>query len=74
MGFKEFKEKVMGDKAFAEKFKKAATPEEIVKMAAAAGYSFTVDDLKNNTELTDAELDAAAGGASIMAKTYFVRT
>lgn len=62
MGFKEFKEKVLGDKAFAEKFKKVTSPEELVKLAAAEGYSFTVEDVKNNTELTDAELDAAAGG------------
>ena len=27
-----------------------------------AGSSFTVDDLRNNAEITDAELDAAAGG------------
>ena len=75
MGFKEFKEKVIGDKAFAEKFKGLSTPEEIVKVAATAGFSFTVDDLRNNAELTDAELDAVAGGrwgGGPFIGTYFV--
>lgn len=72
MGIKEFKEKIIRDKAFADKFQSVKTPEELVRIAAAEGFSFTVDDVKSNTELTDAELEAAAGGSSILAKTYFV--
>lgn len=72
MGVKEFKEKIMKDEEFAAKFASVTSPEEVVEMAAKEGFTFTVEDIKNNTELTDAELEAAAGGASIMAKTYFV--
>lgn len=72
MGVKEFKEKIMNDEAFAAKFENAGTPEEVVELAAKEGFNFTVEDINNNTELTDAELEAAAGGVSILAKTYFV--
>ncbi len=72
MGVKEFKEKVMQDEAFAAKFKDAKTPEAVVAIAVQEGFTFTVEDIKNNTELTDAELESAAGGDSIFAKTYFV--
>lgn len=72
MGIKEFKEKISKDKAFADQFKEVKTPEELVKIAAAEGFTFTVDDVKNSAELTDKELDAAAGGNVILARTYFV--
>lgn len=74
MGFLEFKEKVMKDKAFAVKFKDVTSPAKLVELAKAEGFTFTEEDVKNNTELTGAELESVAGGATIMAKTYFVRT
>jgi predicted ribosomally synthesized peptide with nif11-like leader len=72
MGVKEFKEKIIADPAFASKFASVKTPEEVVSLAKDAGFHFTVEDVKNNTELTAAELEGAAGGGSIFAKTYFV--
>ena len=72
MGLKEFKEKIMRDEAFAKKFEGVTTPEDLVAKASAEGFTFTVDDVKNNSELTEAELQATAGGKSIFAVTYFV--
>ncbi len=72
MGLKEFKERIMTDEAYAKKYIDISSPEDLVEIASEDGYTFTVDDVKNNTELTDAELEAAAGGRSIMAKAYFV--
>jgi predicted ribosomally synthesized peptide with nif11-like leader len=72
MGVKEFKEKIITDPAFAAKFANVKTPEEVVTLAKGAGFHFTVEDIKNNTELTAAELEGAAGGATVFAKTYFV--
>jgi predicted ribosomally synthesized peptide with nif11-like leader len=71
-GVKAFKEKVIQDEAFAQKFAKVQTPEELVTLAKAEGFDFTVADVKNNTELVEAELAAISGGGSIMAKNYFV--
>jgi predicted ribosomally synthesized peptide with nif11-like leader len=71
-GVKAFKEKIIKDEAFAKKFENVGTPEGLVSAAKAEGFDFTVEDVKNNTELTEIELSAVAGGASILAKTYFV--
>ena len=73
-GFKEFKEKVVSDKAFAEKVKALKSVEAAVDLGKAEGYEFTVDDVKNNSELTEAELAAVAGGgvAMAMAKAWYL--
>ena len=73
-GFKEFKEKVVSDKEFAAKVKALKSLEEAVELGKSEGYSFTADDVKNNTELTEAELAAVAGGAGIdvMVKANFI--
>jgi len=73
-GLKDFKEKLIQDEAFAKKFEGADTPEKVVSIAKTEGFNFTVEDVKNNTELTDVELKAVAGGGSIAAKNYFVKT
>jgi predicted ribosomally synthesized peptide with nif11-like leader len=74
-GFKEFKEKVVSDKGFAEKVKALKSVEAAVEFGKAEGYSFTADDVKNNSELTAAELEAVAGGAGswAMAKAWFIQ-
>jgi len=72
MGVKEFKEKIIADPAFAAKFANVKSAEELVSLAKKEGFTFTVEDVKNNTELTAAELEGAAGGATIFAETYFV--
>jgi predicted ribosomally synthesized peptide with nif11-like leader len=72
-GFKEFKEKVLSDKALEEKVKALKSVEAAVELGKEEGYVFTVEDVKNNSELTDAELEAVAGGYStLMAKAYFL--
>ena len=72
MGIIEFKKKIMSDEAFAEKFAGVENAEELVAKAKAEGFNFTVEDVNANTELSDAELEAVAGGKTIFAKTYFV--
>ncbi len=82
MGLKEFKEKLLSDKEYAKKYADVKTPEEVVEIASKDGYTFTAEDVKNDTELTDTELEAAAGGGitadgemksvTILAKGYFV--
>lgn len=72
MGVKEFKEKIMNDEVFAAKFANVETPEALVELAKQEGFNFTVEDVNANSELTDAELNAVAGGATIFAPTYFV--
>ena len=71
-GLKEFKEKIMGDQVFAAKFASVTGSDDLVALAAKEGFNFTADDIKNNTELTDAELNGVAGGAAILAKGKFV--
>jgi predicted ribosomally synthesized peptide with nif11-like leader len=60
--FKEFKEKIPGDAEFAKKYEDAATVADLVAPAAGDGFVFTEDDVKNDTELADAELRGVAGG------------
>jgi len=73
MGFKEFKQKAMDDHTFANKFAGIDNPEMLVERAGTEGYHFTVSDVKNNTELTEAELSGISGGKStIFAKNWFI--
>lgn len=74
MGVQEFKEKIVNDKAFAEKFKDVTTPEQLVEVATKEGFNFTVEDVKNATGLDDLELQSGFVKATIFAKTYFVVT
>ncbi len=53
------------DKVFLEKLNKAETPEAVIALAAEKGFSLTEEDLKpalQTGEVSDAELDAVAGG------------
>ncbi len=72
MGLKEFKERIMNDDEYAKKFAEIQSTEDLVEMACKDGYIFSVEDYENNTELTDAELEAAAGGKSAFEKNNFV--
>lgn len=65
MNITEFKNKLAEDASFAEKFINVKTPEDLVKLAAAEGYSFTVEDVENASELSDDNLDAVAGGLGL---------
>ena len=47
-----------------EKLKAAAEPDAVAAIAKEAGFSIFVEDLKNaQSEITDEELEGAAGGA-----------
>ncbi len=72
MGVKEFKEKLMADEEFAAKFKDVKTVEELIEKASKEGYEFTAEDVQSNVELSDDELESAAGGFAIFAKGWFV--
>jgi len=60
---KAFLEKVKGDTSLQEKLKAAADSDAVLAIAKDAGFSISADDLKNaQSEISDAELEAAAGG------------
>ena len=63
---KTFLEKVKGDTSLQEKLKAAASPEAVMEIAKEAGFSITAEDIQSMqsapAELTDKELEAAAGG------------
>ena len=64
--FKAFLKKVKGDTSLQEKLKAAASPEAVMEIAKEAGFSITAEDIQSTqsatAELTDKELEAAAGG------------
>ena len=62
MSFRDFRKKIAVDRAFAAKFVDCKSPEALVEAAAREGYSFTVEDIKNDTELLTEEVALAAGG------------
>ena len=61
-----FLEKVKADTTLQEKLKAAASPEAAIDIAKAAGFSITAEDIQSlqsaTVELSDEELDGAAGG------------
>ena len=63
MDYKDFRRKLSTDKAFASKFDGCETVEALIAAAAREGYSFTVEDVKNDTELLPEEAALAVGGA-----------
>ena len=64
---KAFLEKVKGDTSLQEKLNAAAHSDAVLAIAKEAGFSVSVGDLKNaQSEIEDAELEAAAGGTLIL--------
>ena len=61
---KAFLEKVKGDTCLQEKLKAAASAEAGLEIAKEAGFSITAEDIQSmqSPELSDNELEAAAGG------------
>ena len=60
---KAFLEKVKGDISLQEKLKAAADSDVVLAIAKDAGFSISAEALKNaQSEISDAELEAAAGG------------
>ena len=64
--FNAFLEKVKADTSLQDKLKAAASPEAAVKIAKAAGFLITAEDIQSmqsaTVELSDEELEGAAGG------------
>ena len=62
---KAFLEKVKADTSLQEKLKAASDADGVVAIAKEAGFKISAEDLKNAqvTELSDEELEGAAGGA-----------
>ena len=63
---KAFLDKVKSDISLQEKLKAAASPEAAIEIAKAAGFAITAEDIQSmqseSLELSDEELDGAAGG------------
>ena len=63
---KAFLEKAKADTSLQEKLNAAASPEAAMEIAKAAGFSITAEDIQSmqseTVELSDDELEAAAGG------------
>lgn len=74
MNFTDFKKKLFADKDFAKKFEGIKDPAELVKAAAAEGFTFTVEDMKNNTDLLPEELEQTAGGGGAFFTKSFIAT
>ena len=61
---KAFLEKVKADTSLKEQLKAAGDADAVLAIAKEAGFSVSVDDLKNaQSEISDGELEGAAGGA-----------
>ena len=64
---KAFLEKVKGDTSLQEQLNAAADVDAVLAIAKQAGFSISVDDLKNTQpEVSDQELEGAIGGAPDM--------
>ena len=61
-----FLEKVKADTSLQEKLNEAADADAVVEIAKEAGFSITAEDMQSSTaELSDEELEEAAGGRCI---------
>ena len=71
-----FLEKVKGDTSLQEKLKAAASPEAAIEIAKEAGFSITAEDIMQSStvELSDEELEGAAGGRRAPTPCAFVST
>ena len=60
---KAFLEKLKDDSSLQEKLKAASDADAVVAIAKEAGFSISVDDLKNaQSEISDEEMEGVAGG------------
>ena len=71
---KAFLEKVKGDSSLQEKLKAAADPGAVLAIAKEAGFSISADDLKKaQSEISEEELEAAAGGTKFDGPTMYLK-
>lgn len=68
MDYKDFRRKLSTDTEFARKFDGCETLEALIAAAAREGYSFTVEDIKNDTDLLPEEVAFVAGGVRTAAQ------
>ena len=60
---KAFLEKVQGDTGLQQKLQAATDADAVVEIAKASGFVISADDIKKaQSEVSDAELEGAAGG------------
>ena len=75
---KAFLEKVKADTSLQEKLKAAASPEAAMEIAKAAGFAITTEDIQSMqsepVELSDEELEGAAGGTMTALEGIVLRT
>lgn len=65
MDYMDFRKKIATDKDFKAKFVDCKSSEELITAAAAEGYTFTEEDIRNNTEILPEELDSFVGGINL---------
>lgn len=65
MNYMDFRKKLAQDAAFRAKFDGCKTLEALIEAAAREGYSFTAEEVRNDTELLPEELTTAAGGLNV---------
>ena len=65
MNYMDFRKKLAQDAAFRAKFDGCKTLEALIEAAAREGYSFTAEEVRNDTELLPEELTTAAGGFNV---------
>ena len=65
MGLNEFREKITAEPAFAELVKALNSFEEVVALAKEHGFDFSLEELQG-AQLTDEELEAVAGGKTVI--------
>ena len=72
---KAFLEKAKADTSLQEKLNEAADADAVVEIAKEAGFSITAEDMQSSTvELSDEELEGAAGGRRAPTPCPFVST
>ena len=72
-----FLEKVKADTSLQEKLKAATSPEAAIEIAKEAGFAITAEDIQSmqsaTVEVSDEELEGAAGGFMITPITPYIR-
>jgi len=65
VNYMDFRKRMAGDAAFRAKFDGCETLDALIEAAAKEGYTFTAEEVRNNTELLPEELTTAAGGLNV---------
>ena len=72
---KAFLEKVKGDTTLQEQLNAATNADAVVEIAKTAGFVISADDwIESQSEVSDAELEAAAGGTILIPTDFCPRS